>query len=271
MTRQRRLFFAKLTRREQRVWDHSFGDDLRAALDPDNVVTRYDRSWRVSQTVTGDGFIAGKFGFVGASEAESGYYDELVHDFVVAQVQREQAPFSHFVVDLATEILAFEERPPEIRLQSFVGAFSKLVAEASPPFEIDVLTDPETYQAWADSVDRVKSLKAVLSRPNPGYVDTVEVLERALEEAEATTVELLAKSSATDDGLNKDTPWFVGALDQVSSHGQGKLIATGTRNSVTVRWESQRRTKVEILAAPPADDRQLWQELVDRIRRNFRR
>src|SRR5262245_58427578 len=126
----RQVYFAKISRAQTGMFDKTFAEDLLAALDPQHEVTRYNRLWKLSRPRQEQGYMVGKLGFVRTSPAAETRYDEALEDFVTDTALANEGSFSMFVVDTAREIIAFEERPPNIWRQSFLGAFRGLLAKA---------------------------------------------------------------------------------------------------------------------------------------------
>ena len=265
---RRTVFFAKITREPQRrLFDRDFRTDMLAAIDPDLVHTRYNRTWRFSRPVEiDDQHIAGKLGFTHVGEQEQTEYDEEAQDFITTQAPARQTFFSHFVIDTDAEVIAFEDRGRLIRRRSFLGAFEGLLAEGDFLATVEELTDPASLREWAAGVDRVVRIKAVVHNPNPGWVEDAGAIREIVEETEADVADVTVKASQ-DGGLNVDAEWIDGAMSQVSEHGQGRMSALGFRGDRETRWTTGQQVRTDSIDEDPTDDSQtIWQRLIGKIR-----
>lgn len=270
---RRTIDFAKITRAQQLRLANTgdFHADLLRAIDPTNKVTRYGRTWRFSKPGEDDReFILGKLGFTHEGEQERTDYDEVAQDFITAVAAATQTFFSHFVVDTRLEIIAFEERGRLIRRRSFLAAFEGLLDEADFPATVEVLTDPAALREWAQTVDRVVSLRAVVKNPNPGWVRDAGAIRQLVEETEAATAAVTVKA-AEGAGINITAPWVDGALQQISAEGQGSMSAVGIRkDGHEDRWANGQRPRTDSLEEEPTDPSEtIWQRLIIRLRANF--
>jgi hypothetical protein len=126
------IFFSKVALRAQMTLKQaepsfSFSSAIKEAINPDKTVFRYDRKWRVSQPIYKANFFVGKLGFMSSATETKTYYDEKLKDFVEQAVDFRQGHYVQWAIDLSTQIMAFETKPPDIKYQSFIGAFSKLL------------------------------------------------------------------------------------------------------------------------------------------------
>jgi hypothetical protein len=262
----RTVYFAKITR-EPRLFDQRFADDIAGALDPRRTVQRYRRTWRFSQPVVLDGgYIAGKLGFVRTHPAAETTYDEERLDFVTREGVTSEGSFSMFVIDPDREIIAFEERPPDIALQSFVGAFRKLLDEADFHGTVEILTDPTAFLEWARTVDRITRVRVVVHPPNPGWNEDAGALREIVEQAHAERAEVVAVA-APDDTIEADARWIDGALTHIAEHGQGKVTAIGVRRQRPSRWQSgDRRQTAVIRDADASTPQAVWDWIRQKLR-----
>jgi hypothetical protein len=265
----RTVYFAKITRVGQvGLFDLSFGEDIAKALEPHHQVTRYSKTWRFSRpTEPEPGFLAAKLGFVRTSPAEETTYDEDLEDFVTTVGVASQGSFSMFVIDTTNEILAFEERPPDINQQNFLGAFKKLLEEeAEFHCRIELLTDPADFAEWARSVDRITRVSALIHNPNPGWNEDAGALREIVEQAAAEHAEVVAV--APQDGtLDATASWIGGALAQIADHGQGRVTAIGVEGETKVRWRSGRRLRTQVIReTEDTTPENVWTWIVARIR-----
>jgi hypothetical protein len=266
----RTVYFAKITRGEPRLFDRSFRVDIVDALDPHHPVTRYGRVWRVSRIAEREGgYLAGKLGFVRTHAAEETVYDEERLDFVTTEAIASEGSFSMFVIDPEREIMAFEERPPDIRLRSFLGAFRKLLREKDFPASIDLLSDPSDFIEWARGVERILRVRAVVHRPNPGWNEDAAAFREVVEEADAERAEVVAQAPP-EGSLNPDARWIAGALGQVSEQGKGKLTASGVTGETKTRWESGTRLRIAVIRDEDADTPEgVWDWIRQQLREIF--
>ncbi|MFP5343553.1 MAG: hypothetical protein ACLGIJ_11615 [Candidatus Limnocylindria bacterium] len=264
----RTVYFAKITRGPQvGLFDRSLLGDIVTAIDPHKQVTRYNKTWRFSRPATlEDRFVLGKLGFVRTAPAAETTYDEEREDFVTTVGVANEGSFSMFVIDGEREILSFEERPPDINQQAFLGAFRRLLEEAGFPATVELLTDPRDYAQWVATVDRVVRVRAVVYNPNPGWSEDAGALREVVEQAEAERAEVVAV--APDDGsLNARAPWIEGALDQIAEHGQGQLSAIGVEGELRVRWKTGQVVRTATIRDEDADSPEgVWGWLANKIR-----
>lgn len=265
---RRTVYFAKVTRGAQVTMADraSFHDTILEALDPQHKVERYGRTWRFSRPIDQVEFILGKLGFTHEGEQEQTDYDEDAKDFVTALAPARQTFFSHFVIDTAAEVVAFEDRGRLIRRQSFMGAFDGLLEAAGLNVAVDALTDPASLREWAESVERVVRIRATVQNPNPGWVDDAGAVRQLIEETDAESVDVTAKASQ-EHGLNVGARWVDGALQQISAEGQGSMSAIGVRGERESRWTSGQRVRSEELEESPQDASEtIWSRIVDILR-----
>ena len=265
---ERTIYFAKITRQPQRrLFDTDFHHDLLAALIPAQHVTRYHRDWRFSRpTEIGTDFITGKLGFVRRAPTAATTYDDAIQDFVTTQALADEGSFTMYAVDTNREVVAFEDRPPDIRRQSFVGAFRALLDENDFPAAVEPLTDPNDFDRWAASVDRVVRVRAVVHSPNPEWHAGAELVRRIVQESAAERAEVVAVARP-DTGLDARAPWIDGALQQVAEHGQGKVSATGVARGIKTTWESWTRLRTSTIHEnETTTPQQVWEWLLSKLR-----
>jgi hypothetical protein len=242
----RTVYFAKITR-DPRLFDQGFFEDVGDALDPRQVVRRYGRTWRFSlPVILEDRYVAGKLGFVRTHPAAETTYDEERLDFVERESVATEGSFSMFVIDPQREIIAFEERPPDIELQSFLGAFKKLLAAADFRASIELLSDPTAFADWARTVERITRVRAVVHPPNPGWNEDAGALREIVEQADAERAEVVAVAPL-DRSLDPGARWIDGALTHIAEHGQGKVTASGLRGERPDRWSSGERLRTAVI------------------------
>jgi len=127
------IFFGKVAYKPQMtLWQaHGvrFTEDIKEVVNPDTPISRYGRTWRVSQPVHKDNFFVGKLGFMSSATETKTFYDEKRKDFVEQPVDTRQGHYVQWAIDLSTQMIAFEAKPPDIKYQSFIGAFGGLLDE----------------------------------------------------------------------------------------------------------------------------------------------
>jgi len=264
---RRTVLFAKITRDpQQRMFDQDFHTDILRAINPRLVTTRYGRTWRFSRPVDLDAdHIAAKLGFTHEGDEERIEYDEEAEDFVVTAARARETVYSHFAIDTTAEVMAFEIGGA-IERQSFLGAFNRLLRDGNFPADVDVLTDPAGLRQWADTVDRVVTIRAVVHHPNPGWAADVGAVKEVIEQADAEVADVTVKASQ-DAGLNVEANWVNGALQQISTEGQGRMSATGRRGERESRWVSGQRVRMDSIDEEPGETADsIWRRLVEKIR-----
>jgi hypothetical protein len=250
-----------------RFLDRTFAEDVVSAIDPQHQVTRYRKTWRFSRPTTlEDGFVAAKLGFVRSAHAAETTYDEELEDFVTTEGVVNEGSFSMFVIDPEREIMAFEERPPDIRTQAFLGAFRKLLEEADFGAGVELLTDPSDFIEWARSVDRISRVRAVVYDPNPGWNEDAGALRQIVEQASAEHAEVIAVAPP-DGSIDPDAEWIDGALLQIAEHGQGQMNAIGEQGESKVRWKTGRRNRSAVIRDADAQTTEgIWAWLKGKLR-----
>jgi hypothetical protein len=264
---RRTVLFAKITRDPQRrLFDQDFRADMLAATNPQNKTTRYNRTWRFSRPVEVDAeHIAAKLGFTHEGNQERIEYDEEAEDFVVTEARESETVYSHFVIDTTSEVMAFEVGGA-IERQSFLGAFKNLLDEADFPATVELLTDPAGLRQWAETVDRVVTIRAVVHNPNPGWAADAGAVRELVQQAEAAVADVTVKASQ-DGALNVEAAWVNGALQQISTEGQGRMSATGIRKQRESRWVSGQRVRTDSIDEEPGEPAEsVWRRLIVKIK-----
>ncbi len=260
---ERTVYFAKITR-DLRLWP--FRDELLNAIDPLRTTSRFHRTWRFSRPIEIEGFVAAELGFIRSARAIGLSYDEERLLFVTTEGTANEGSFSLFVVDTAREIVAFEARPPEIRLQSFIGAFSKLLREAGFNASVTPLPDTAGFHDWVATVDRLVRVRVFVQRPNPGWHHRATLEREALVQADAGAIEMVAVAPP-DGTINADAEWIEGGLGQVSEHGQGKVSAIGQIGQLRHKWSSGASPRTaSIPDDPEATPDQIMSRLIRKVR-----
>jgi hypothetical protein len=270
----RDVYFVKITRNQAGMFDRSFAQDLMAAIDPhgkephDKEVERYRKLWRLSRPKSEDGFIVGKLGFERTAAAAQTRYDEQLEDFVTDEAVANQGSFAMFVVDEAREIMAFEERVPDIKFQAFIGAFRLLLHKNDPRWSAVLLPDPTQYDEFVRSVDSINRIRAVVRRPNPGFLADAKNFEDVIVASHAERAEIVAVA-ASGEGLVPDAPWVKGALAQITEQGVGTLTAVGTKEGRRRKWKFGTRLQVAVMSDEVDTQEGIWDWMERQVRERF--
>ena len=264
-TRIRTVTFAKVVRAgtQATVFERSFAEDIVNAISPDVRIRRYGRLWRVSKPRELDGFVAAKLGFERTGRGHAVSYDERVQDFVVMEQPSEQGNFVHFVIDLPRQVLAFEEKPPDIKRQSFLGALSALLNQSQYQFEIQPLPDLADFQEWLQTVDRVVRFHAVLKRPNPEWRERTQKVRELIESTGADQVALDARvNNPQQTGLEVQKSILGDAVEHAGG-GYAKVVATGVDEDKIKRFNSAQNIRsTEIEESPDEDSESIFQKII---------
>ena len=227
------------------VADRPFDQDIRTALDPQITVERYGRSWRLSRprTIEDQPLLWGKLGYHGASSGSDVEYDEESEDFVTVS-GRQHGQFSYYVLDLEDRYLLFEERPPDIKRQSFSGALHAILHESMSPyiFDVDPVVDPEDFIAWLRRTHRVTRFRATVRQPNPNWDGRPQNIRDLIEESNAARVAVEATAATDGPGLKimeSDLRPFVEHI----SEGNGVISSAGETEQGPTVFHSERKVR----------------------------
>lgn len=273
--RSRRVAFATIRRAGQASFlEETLLDDIKKALDPACKVDRYHRTWRVSKMRNIDGleYHGGKLGFSSMKPSEQVTFDEKQGDFVSHVSQSEQCDFSHFVLYVREHAndawIVFEERPPIIRRQSFMGALQGLLNLGGVELKVSVDREPVTFSDWLRRVDRVTTFKGKAHVPNPQWQGRVKELEAFMTESRAETVEIVAAAAPSGPGLAVDESLlgaFVGHAE--SRDGKyGGYSATGETEGDKVAYNNGMSDAVDHVPETLDDDSDsIWNKLMSKM------
>lgn len=264
-TARRQLWLAKINRRDYTLLDHDFQTDVLAALSPDASVTRHGREWRLSKPKYRSGLISGKLGFARPQRLEGLRYDEEAKDFVVETSAAEQGNFAFYVIDVKSQVLAFETRLPDIKRQSFLGAFKKILATGDYRFEVDLLSDERDFERWLSEVDVVTNFRIAIRPPNPSSSQRAEEVRKLIEETNADSVILEAKASE-DDGLEvKDS--LLGAAAEHAARGNGTFKLTALKGTARRFYNSAHKlVTAQVTIRRDDDEASIVRKLADALR-----
>lgn len=238
--RKRRISFAQISRAERQttIFEGEFANDLEKALNPQTPVERYGRMWHVSRTqIIENRFLAGKLGFVQSKPAEEGVFDEQVEDFIVNVRPSDQVRFSHFAIDLDNRVLVFEEKPPEIKRTSFVGALGKLLKSSEARFDVALLVNELGFYEWVKTVERVFLFKGTFRTPNPSWRPRTDAVRDMITSTNADEMEMKAKVTGVEKSLNVESPFLDGIVVHADA-GYGKVEARGIEDGVESIFQS---------------------------------
>ena len=256
---QRRLTLMKVNRNADlpllEFERRSFEQDVLQALDPLNSVTRYRRTWRLSRPRSSPDhpFISAKLGFEGAARTDSDVvYDEDLEDFIASPTTRGSAQFSHFIIDTEHQYLLFEEKPPDIRTTSFVGALRTILQQDATAhrFDLDPVPDLDDFNSWLRRTTRVTKFRVTVRPPNPHWLDRPRAIRDFVEESNAAHVTIDATASEDGPGLeipNSD----LGAFSEHAGLGYGTISGTGETAEGRTRYHSNRSTRGAVIDADP--------------------
>ena len=268
--RRRKVTFAKISRAvgQSSLFESAFSQDLKGALDPHKGIERYGRLWRVSRPVIFDEFLAAKLGFVRTGASEEVSFDENQEDFVTELRASEQGRFSHFVVSLVEGLMVFEERPPEIRRQSFLGALAKLLRESENRFDVMVLTEAKAFFDWLETVETVLAFRGIFERPNPQWRQRTDQVRRLIEDTGADKMTIEAKvNPKSEHGLEVATS----LLGQVAVHaegGYGQVKAIGEKDGKERTFRSAENAVTEEIVETRDDSSQtIFENLVKKLKK----
>lgn len=274
--RCRRVTFATIRRSGQvSLLEGTLIEDIKRAIHPTNKVQRYRRVWRVSKMVriADSDFFGGKLGFSSVRSEEQVTYDEKRGDFISHVSQSEQCVFSHFVVHSGNSAeeawLLFEERPPDIKRQSFIGAMQSMFDNSDTSLKVSVDRIPVKFGEWLKRVERVTEFTGQAHVPNPGYKRRAEKLEAILEETRAESVKLTAKAPPSGPGLdveNSVLDAFVGHAE--SRDGQyGRYSARAESEGDKVEYRDGMSDAVDHVPETPGEDSMsIWRKLVRKMK-----
>ena len=254
----------------QALPEYSFEKAIRTIINPDSRVSRYGRTWRFSLPKMHDGFLVGKLGFTSEGKEKKADYDEIKKDFIEHTIDSKQSTFVFWVLLLSEQILAFETKPPDIKYQSFKGAFEGFLEEyPDTNFVIETVVETSQFVDWVREVDRVTRFTANLRAPNPDYSKHPDFIYRVLGETNADKARIdLCKTSDSTDSLNTENT--ITAMVEYGKDGYSSIIARGVKNEKLKIFDSRKRIPVEQVTLPSdsINDDKKW-DLIIKTLRNF--
>ena len=221
-----------------------------------------------------DQYLGGKLGFSRRHAAEQVTFDESRGDFVTRLAEGEQCSFAHFVVfceegaDAAK--IVFEERPPDIRRQSFLGAFQALLKVDDMSFVVDVDREKIEFSTWLHRVNRVVKFTGKARVPNPSWSADAEQIQRIIERTNADVIQIDAKVVTPEKSLDVEGS-LLAAIVAHSDAGYGEYSASGDREGDRYVYKDGLTEVMDDVAESPADDSlTIWKRIIQVAERRFR-
>lgn len=228
--------YFKVTREPQStLFQRDFKTDIQEVINPDEkTVERYGRPWRFSQPEISNDYLSGKLGFIASGTATAPFYDEERHDFIQQTIDTPLTNFALWTLDLSKQILAFEIKPPDIKYQSFRGAFKGfLMKRPELGLVIEDFLETSTFLAWANEVKRVVYFKATLRLPNPNWSKVPKSIQDVLRKTEADKGKIeLSKSKDSTGSLNINDTIIEDAITY-GEYGYSDIYARGEKGERT--------------------------------------
>lgn len=264
------VYFSKVTYKPQRtLFQRSFDIDAQEVISPDKIITRYGRPWRLSKPKIHNGYLVGKFGFMSSGPEIRADYDEQIQDFIEQAVDSRQSIFVFWAIDLLKQVLAFEAKPPDIKYQSFKGAFEGILAERPDiGLTVEDFVQTSKFIAWVKSMERVISFKANLRAPNPDFSKHPKIIQEILGDTNADRARLeLTKLKDSTDSL--DTEKTIKDIVKYGEDGYSSIVTRGLKKEKVKVFDSRKRIPVERMDIPKGiDDDSKWNHIIKAIR-NF--
>lgn len=220
---------------DQMVLAHEqFPDALMHALDPNRPVSHY-REWRLSQPRRTDRSVAAELGFRRRTRQEEVDYDDELHEWISSEAAAPQGNFAHFVVDLETQLIGFEDRGKDLSRDAFANVLSKFLESVG--LEINLISDTREFDAWLEGVDVVTRFRVTLRQPNPGWSRRAQQVRDLAQEVDPDWMTIEATSQR---GLNVRDTLLDGAAD-TASMGNGEFKASGLSGGSRRFFDSAKR------------------------------
>lgn len=266
------IFFSRVTYKPQMTLFRSlsrdgFADDVKQVISPDVVTTRYGRTWRLSQPkIIEDNYFVGKLGFISSATEKKTYYDEKQKDFIEQAIDSRQGHFVQWAIDLSTQMIAFETKPPDIRFQSFVGAFKDLLDERSDiGLTLEQILESAKFFEWVKKLDRISKFTASMRAPNPDFASRPQIVIELLEKTNADSAKVELKS-----GRSLNTENTIHDLVEYGEDGYSTIVAHGEKNGQQRIFDSRRKIVTEQVDIPttlPLNVDMIWNRIINALRR----
>jgi hypothetical protein len=265
------VYFVRVTYKPQRtLFQQSYDIDIQTAINPKDIINRYERDWRFSKPTIKGNYLMGKFGFVQKGKETIGDYDEEKQDFIKQTVDAKQTTWVLYVVDFGSHVLAFEAKPPLIYYQSFKGALQKNLDINYPHlnFIVEDFVQTSKFVSWVKGeVDRVTNFKANLRARNPNYARDPIFIQKLMGETNADRATLeLSKSKDSTDSLETGT--VINDVVTYGEEGYSSIVARGKKGEQTKIFDSSKRTPSQrIDVAKNISDVSKWKIIREALRR----
>jgi hypothetical protein len=267
------IFFSKVAYKPQMTLEQArrgfdFRSAIEEAINPDNAVSRYNRTWRVSQPTYIEKFFVGKLGFMSSATETRTYYDESKKDFIEQPVDSRQGHYVQWAIDTSTQIIAFESKPPDIKYQSFIGAFKGLLDERSDiGLTIENILESAQFFEWVGEVDRITKFTASLRAPNPDYVSRTKIVQELLEDTNADSAKVeINKAKGSEESLN--TEKTIRDLVEYGEQGYSTIVARGLKKGRSKLFDSKRRMPVErVDISGPISVDKIWHYIINELKK----
>jgi len=266
------IFFSRIVSKPQMTMFQvlsRFENNIKEVLNPDKTVTRYGRTWRLSQPkIYEDNFFVGKLGYISSGTEKRTDYDEEKKDFIELSIDSRQVHYVRWVIDLSTHLIAFETKPPDIEYQSFVGAM-KLILYARPDIGLTIegIIEPAKFFEWVEDIEIVTKFTASLRAPNPNYENRPKVIQQLLRDTNADFAKLeVSKEKGSMETL--DTDKTIREVVTYGEEGYATIVAHGLKNGDQKLFNSKRKIPVQRIDIPaPATADKIWHYIIEALRK----
>ena len=251
--------------------DDEFRDALLRALNPAVSVELRSRQWRLSQPTAEDAWVTGRLGFLDPTVTPGITYSEDDQDFIELEEQHAGGTFSNFAIHIPSQYIIFELKPQPngIRPNSFVEALKAILQQDQfARLTAELIFESGKLDEWLDTVDKVASIKIDLRRPNPDYTGRPASIKRILEDTNASTVKIEAKSE-DDDGLEVQESELHEYAEYAAEEGYGSIKATGDKEGKTSNFQSSRHVPQEQITVDENENRESLLAKLKQVAQNF--
>ena len=270
------IFFGKVAYKPQMTLAQArgvrFTDNIKEVVNPDIHISRYGRTWRVSQPIYRDESFVGKLGYMSSTTEKKTYYDEERRDFIEQPVDTKQGHYVQWAIDLSTQMIAFEAKPPDIKYQSFIGAFGGLLNERPDiGLTIERIMQPDKFFEWTKQVDRITKFTAHLRTPNPDFASRPRIIQALLEDTNADSAKVeINKNKESGETLN--TKKTIRDLVEYGEEGYSTIIAHGFKKGSPKIFDSKRRIPIERIDVPLSIGVEaIWDYIIRELKKKFRK
>jgi len=248
-------------------WPRDFKTDIQRIVDPNEITERYGRRWRFSQPKIEDGYLFGKLGFIASGTKTYPFYDEQKHDFIQQAVETPETNFVLWAINLSNQILAFEVKSPDIKYQSFRGAFEKYLRRfPAIGLEIEDFIEMSQFKSWVNDVERITLFKATLRVPNPNWAKHPQRIQEVLRIPNADKAKIeWSKLKGSKDSLDTvDT--LIGDTVSYGEEGYSDIFARGEKGQRVSTFNSRRSSPSDVVTTDKsANDDVKWKLITDAV------